>query len=64
MLYTGMLVTFETMTMGKQKQWQGQIQGSGNDNLHCFVVLAMVEALAMAEDVVSLVVCTMAKTLI
>ena len=63
-LYTGMLVTFETMTMGKQKQWQGQSQGNGNDNLYSFVVLAMLKALAMAKNVVSLVVCTMAKTLI
>lgn len=59
-----MLVTFETMTMGKQKQWQGHRQGNGNDNLDSFVVLAMVKALAMAKNVVSLVVCTMAKTLI
>ena len=59
-----MLVTFEMMTMGKQKQWQGQSQGNGNDNLYSFVVLAMLKALAMAKNVVSLVVYTMAKTLI
>ncbi len=42
---------------------KGKNQGNGNDKLVSFVVLAMVEAAAVAKVVVSLLVCTMAKTL-
>ena len=50
------------LTMVKQKQWQRQSQGNGNDRLVSFVVLAMVKASAMAKDLIIPLACTMAKT--
>ena len=54
-----MLVTFEALTTATQKQHKG----NGNNKLVPFVVLAMVKASAVAKVVISLLVCTMAKTL-
>ena len=60
---TGMLIIFDALTMA-QKQLQRQKPRQWQCKLVPFVVLAMVKASAAAKDVVSLLVCTMAKTLV